>query len=276
MVCGAHLAHWITPADVDYVLGWNKQISALSLEGYLQLSIYLRQWAEIIRENGWEGRVVQALADEPQENNGQTYRQIAAICRKFLPVSPSWTRWKPATSAGQSIIGCSSGTITRSSARPLKSCAVWASCSGTTPAPSPGGKIDEPHARPAAARLPVKFSWMGFGYNLSGFLHWGFNFHRGKGHLDRFLRRAGRSGTFPGRRACRLRGQQLVWHSLRLEAQRAGAEEYELLSMIAARDEQKAHAISNSVCRSFRDYTRRDPKVSGRRPALSCFGGLKS
>lgn len=30
--------------------------------------------------------------------------------------------------------------------------------------------------------------------------------------------------------------------------------------MIAARDEQKAHAISNSVCRSFRDYTR-DPKV---------------
>lgn len=84
--------------------------------------------------------------------------------------------------------------------------------------------------------LPLTVSrlllWMGARYQLSGFLHWSFNYYIG--------------GDIWNRTCCPRKGSQLPagdahivypgphgpWISMRYEAQRAGAEEYELFRLL--------------------------------------------
>lgn len=87
-LCGGHIAHWAEWTGEEYFLSWSPSTGVSTPEGYLQLRRYFTAWADIIRQNGWEGKMTQALADEPQEGNARTYRILAAICRKFLPGVP--------------------------------------------------------------------------------------------------------------------------------------------------------------------------------------------
>ncbi len=98
--------------------------------------------------------------------------------------------------------------------------------------------------------------WMGAFYRLSGFLHWGFNYYIGsdiwhsaccphKGALlpagDAHIVYPGKNGPLP---------------SMRFEAQRAGAEDYELLIQALKAAPEKTEQLIKKVCTSFRNYTR--------------------
>ena len=87
-LCGGHVAHWHEWDDSEYYPNWDSTTGVSTPQGYLQLRLYFSQWAQVIRANGWQGRITQALADEPQTHNDKTYRALAAICRKFLPGVP--------------------------------------------------------------------------------------------------------------------------------------------------------------------------------------------
>ncbi len=82
------MAHWHEWDDSEYYPNWDSTTGVSTPQGYLQLRLYFSQWAQVIRANGWQGRITQALADEPQTHNDKTYRVLAAICRKFLPGVP--------------------------------------------------------------------------------------------------------------------------------------------------------------------------------------------
>lgn len=87
-LCGGHIAHWSEWTGEEYFLAWDSSTGVTTQEGYLQLRRYFTAWAGIVRENGWEGRMTQALADEPQQGNARTYRILACIFRRFLPGVP--------------------------------------------------------------------------------------------------------------------------------------------------------------------------------------------
>lgn len=84
-LCGGHLAHWNEWTEKEYFLSCSPKTGVSTLEGFLQLSLYFKQWSEIIRKNHWHPCMTQTLADEPQETNAETYRILSCICRKFMP-----------------------------------------------------------------------------------------------------------------------------------------------------------------------------------------------
>ena len=98
--------------------------------------------------------------------------------------------------------------------------------------------------------------WMGALYRLSGFLHWGFNYYIGDDiwhsaccpHKGALLPAGDAHIVYPG--------PQGPYKSMRFEAQRAGAEDWELLEQAFQRAPEETENLIRSVCTSFRDYTR--------------------
>ena len=94
MLCGGHIAHWQQWDDGEYYPNWDASLGVSTPQGYLQLRRYFTQWAEVIHRNHWQHCMAQALADEPQTHNDQTYRVLAGICGNSSPASPFWMRWR--------------------------------------------------------------------------------------------------------------------------------------------------------------------------------------
>jgi hypothetical protein len=103
--------------------------------------------------------------------------------------------------------------------------------------------------------------WVNYRYSLAGFLHWGWNFWGPEPtkstqpviNMNLTLLPSGDAYVvYPDR-------ERLSVHpSIRLEAMRAGIEDYELLSALARRDKATADAIAREAVASFTDYVR-DP-----------------
>jgi hypothetical protein len=100
--------------------------------------------------------------------------------------------------------------------------------------------------------------WGNYKYNLTGFLHWASQ-HYQPGQ-DPFTqncplhRNADNVGQLPpGDTHILYPGKGEAWMSMRLEAEREGAEEYELLRILAEKDKSAADEICTSMFRSFKD-----------------------
>ncbi|MEG0692508.1 MAG: DUF4091 domain-containing protein [Oscillospiraceae bacterium] len=253
-ICGAHIAHWHTWNETEYFLGWADTVSTLSTEGYLQMKLYFEAWAKVLYRNDWWKQTTQALADEPQTHNDIAYRAMAAVFRKYLPSIPIvdavetvnlgggvdvWVPKQDTYEKNKNAFDC------------LKNVGenIWFyTCA------FPAGQIMN-----RSMDLPLTVSrlvlWMGFGYDLSGFLHWGFNYYIGSDiwnsaccpHKGKLLPAGDAHVVYPG--------QNSVWPSMRFEAQRGGAEDYELLMQLAKYDYEKAQELTARVCTSFRSYT---------------------
>lgn len=253
-LCGGHIAHWSEWTGEEYFLAWDSSTGVTTQEGYLQLRRYFTAWAGIVRENGWEGRMTQALADEPQQGNARTYRILACIFRRFLPGVPiidavettdlgggidiwvpkqdTYEKWQDAfrtlQDAGEEIW--------------FYTCAF------------PAGRIMN-----RSMDLPLTVSrlllWMGARYHLSGFLHWGFNYYIGSDiwnhaccpHKGALLPAGDAHIVYPGTNG--------PWISMRYEAQRAGAEEYELFRLLEEVRPGRGKEIISPACTDFRNYT---------------------
>lgn len=259
-ICGAHVAHWNKWDEKEYFLSWSPHFSIATQEGYLQLKKYFSAWAKAIRENNWEGRVTQALADEPQIHNGNTYRILASIFRKFLPGVPiidavettdlgggidiwvpkqdTYEKWKE------------SFDILKESGEEM-----WFYTCAFPAGPIMNRSMDIPLS---ASRLVL---WMGALYRLTGFLHWGFNFYIGHDVM--------RSACCPHKGALLPAGDAHIVYpspdgplpSVRYMAQLTGAEDYEILTQLISHKPDTADRLIREACTSFRDYTSDGKKV---------------
>lgn len=267
MLCGGHIAHWHEWDDSEYYPNWDQTTGISTPQGYLQLRLYFTAWARVISANGWQNRMTQALADEPQTHNDRTYRILAAICRKFLPNIPildavettnlgggidiwvpkqdTYEKWMPAYEA-------------------LKAAGeeMWFYTCAFPAGPAMNRSMDLPLT---VSRLVL---WMGALYRLSGFLHWGFNYYIGEDiwhsaccpHKGALLPAGDAHIVYPG--------PDGPLRSLRLEAQRGGSEDYELLMQAIAHDPDGTDALIRTVCTTFRDYTRSGAAVDAARLQL--------
>lgn len=266
-LCGGHIAHWHAWDEQEYYPNWSRTLRVTTTEGYLQLRLYLTKWREIILKNNWQECMAQALADEPQTHNDMTYRILAGIFRKFLPGIPIIDAVETTNLGGGIDIWVPKQDTYekwRGEYEKLQSAGetMWFYTCAFPAGPIMNRSMDLPLTASRA------LFWMGAYYRLDGFLHWGFNYYIG---IDIW-----RSACCPHKGALLPAGDAHIVYpgkdgplrSMRYEAQRAGAEDYELLIQALNTAPSQAEQIIQSVCTDFRNYTRKGQVLADARNRL--------
>ena len=255
---GGHLAGrtggvWKSPT-FDAVMGGPM---ATSGAGNAQLAAMAGQLREEIDARGWRARWLQHVADEPIAENAAEYRILVGMVRKYLPGIPILDATMDPGLAGSVDIWCpqvheyQKHRAGFEAQRRLGDRVWYYTCC------SPGGPwlnrlLDQELLRPAL------LGWAGALFGLDGFLHWGLNHYRAD--QDPFAKSVvphGGNHFLPaGDTHVVYPGADGPWSSLRLEAQREGFEDLELLRVLGRRDPRAAARIVRRAVRSFDCYTR--------------------
>lgn len=254
-LCGGHIAHWHAWDEQEYYSNWNQTLGLSTVDGYLELRLYLTKWEDIIKRNHWQECMMQALADEPQTHNDTTYRILAGIFRKLLPGIPIIDAVETTNLGGGIDIWVPKQDTYekwRDEYEKLKAAGetMWFYTCAFPAGPIMNRSMDLPLTASRA------LFWMAALYQLSGFLHWGFNYYIGSDiwhsaccpHKGALLPAGDAHIVYPGSHG--------PWRSMRFEAQRAGAEDYELLIQAIESSPDETCRIIQSVCTDFRNYTR--------------------
>ncbi len=236
----------------------NGNIPSMSYEGYCYLTQYLPALRDVLRENGWLDRFVMGVADEPNNENCTEFRALCGLIRKIVPE----IRLIDAMSYGN-LHGALDIWVPlnaeydrhREQLESLRAAGdeIWHYvCCG----PREPGYINRFMDYPLLSTRYLH--WGNYKYNLTGFLHWAANCYQpGQNPFTQncpehhntdsvcFLPAGDTHVIYPGK------GEP--WMSIRLEAERESAEEYELLKELAKTDRAKADAICETVFRSFKD-----------------------
>ncbi len=250
-------------------VGWRKswsesmiliagELPSMSYEGYCYLTQYLPALREVLIENGWLDRFVMGIADEPNDANCTEFRALCGLVRKIFPE----IRLIDAMSYGN-LHGALDIWVPlnaeydrhREELETLRAAGdeIWHYvCCG----PREPGYINRFMDYPLLSTRYLH--WGNYKYNLTGFLHWAANCYQpGQDPFTQncpehhnadavcYLPAGDTHVIYPGK------GEP--WMSIRLEAERESAEEYELLCELAKTDKAKADAICESVFHSFRD-----------------------
>jgi hypothetical protein len=250
------------------------KVHATSVEGNKFLAEIARQLMEEIERNGWRGRWIQHVADEPIAVNAADYRILVGMVRKYMPGIPILDATMDPALVGSVDIWCPQAQEyqrhrERFEAERKLGDRVWFYTCCFPGGPWLNRLLDMELLRPAL------FGWGAACYGLEGFLHWGLNHYRPE--QDPFKMSVvghGGSNCLPaGDTHIVYPGTDGPWSSLRLEAQREGTEDYELLRALKERDLKRANAIIRRAFRGFDDYTK-DAKVfrSARKELLMALG----
>ncbi len=234
------------------------KIPAMSYEGYCYLEQYLPALRNVLKGNGWLDRFVMGVADEPNENNWTEYRALCGLVRRIMPE----IRLIDAMSYGD-VYGALDIWVPlnaeydkhRNEWEGLRAAGdeIWHYvCCG----PREPGYINRFMDYPLLSTRYLH--WGNYKFNLTGFLHWASNVYQpGQDPFTQncpehhnadsvgFLPAGDTHVIYPGKGA--------PWMSIRLEAERESAEEYEMLSQLAKTDKALADEICESVFRSFKD-----------------------
>jgi hypothetical protein len=255
---GTHVAGRVDFNAPEFVLTrLGEQVKATGPEGYTYLAQYLSAWYSFLERNGWLDRIVQHVADEPTEHSAQDYRVLSGIVRKFMPSVPildalaqpelggSVDVWVPIENQLDERLDEFIAHQKLGDELWYYTCCI------------PGGKylnrlLDMPLIR---CRY---LHWANYRYGLTGYLHWG---------LNQF-----RTDQDPFEDTCGVHGGDEPWlpagdthvvypgddgpmSSARFEAEAMGAEDFELLKIVAASNPDRADEICQSCFRAFRDYS---------------------
>ena len=250
----------------DFKCAANPAISVDSAEGYELLCCEMQAFADFLKKYGWEDRVLFHVMDEPDvhyktEADLQARRvqflSAANIVRRYLPGVRIIEAVKTLTMrAGIDILVPITDSYQQN--REIFDSAiamgdeVW-----TYVCCAPEGRwlnrfLDQPLIN---GRL---LFWGCVRHNFGGYLHWGYN--QFSGVPDPFTATSARNWTgigtnFPcGDAFIVYPGDGGPWPSMRLEAERMGAQEACLLQALKARDSAACHALIAKVYTAFDEY----------------------
>ena len=233
-------------------------MESMSFECYCYLAQMLPALVNWLKEHDWLDNFILGIVDEPNNANAMEYRALCGLVRKlapelklldamsFGPVHGAIDIWIPLNSEYQ----CHKKEI--DTFRSYGDEIWYYDCCG----PRGDNYINRFMDYPL---LATRYHfWASYRYNLTGYLHWAANFYQ--------------PGQDPFKQSCpehhnadsvcwlpagdthiMYPGEGEPWMSVRLEAQRASAEEYEMLRALAAKDTALADEICLSVCREFND-----------------------
>lgn len=269
-VGGRTRGDWKLPTH-DLVLTGKR---ATSPEGNATLALIARQLMEEIERNGWRGRWIQHIADEPTATNAADYRILAGMVRKYMPGIPILDATMDPGLVGAVDIWCPQVQEyqkhrARFEAQRALGDRMWFYTCCIPGGPWLNRLLDMELLRPAL------FGWAAALYGLDGFLHWGLNWYRPE--QDPFKQSVTAHGPdyhLPaGDTHVVYPGTGRPWSSLRLEAQREGFEDLELLRKLQHRDARRAGAIIRRAITGFNAYTK-DVRTfrAARRALLEALG----
>jgi hypothetical protein len=215
-------------------------------------------------EKGWKAIYLQHVLDEPHGDEPAAYARIAALAKRHLPGVPTLDAidahdvpeaLREASDVWVPQLGRFDDQLALLAERQRAGHEVWFyTCL------FPRGRymnrlMDFPLLK---TRL---LHWLNYRYSLTGFLHWGWNFWGPEPlkdtqpviNMNQTLLPSGDAFiVYPDR------ARLSVFPSIRLEAMRAGIEDYEMLVALGRRDRAAADAIAREAVASFTDYVR-DP-----------------
>lgn len=242
---------------------------ATGMAGNAVLADACGQLMKEIDSHGWRGRWIQHVADEPTEANAIQYRLVAGMVRKYMPGLPIMDATLDTGVVGAVDIWCPiAHRYQRDRATFLAQQAlgdrVWFyTCC------KPGGAylnrlLDQELIR------PTLLGWATVAFKLDGFLHWGLNwYHENQDPFSQSVVSHGGANCLPaGDTHIVYPGRGGPWSSLRLEAQREGFEDAELLRVLQARRPQSAKVLMAGVIRAMNDYIKDIAKFRQCRRAL--------
>lgn len=252
LISGGFCVCWRHWESADTALLWNTKIDARSEEGERQLKLYFTRAFECVQKNGWGERYVQSLMDEPQFACAENYCAISALCRAFMPNIKIHDPVETTDLHGAIDSWVVKQTIYEKYIEEFRAVQargeeMWIYTCGFPAGKTMNRIIDLPVA---ASRLPM---WMCYLYGMQGFLHWGYMLHNEEGRANtcfvvaRGLNPAGNSFVV-------YLGDDRPYESIRSHAQRMGAVDFELLTLLGARDKEKALSLVGQLCRTFDDY----------------------
>ncbi|MDD4774276.1 MAG: DUF4091 domain-containing protein [Eubacteriales bacterium] len=259
-------------------VGWRKSwhestiyvkgnIPCMSHEGYLYLSQYLPALHAVLERNGWLDIFAMGIADEPNGENATEFRALCGLVRKFVPDIKLIDAMSYGNLHGALDIWVPLNSEYETHRQQMESLRgngdeIWHYvCCG----PRYGGYINRFMDYPLLATRYLY--WGNYKYNLGGYLHWAANCYQSGMSADGT---AYRQDPFtcncpehhntdsvcflpPGDTHVIYPGDGEPWMSIRLEAHRESAEEYELFKLLEAADKAKADEICSLAFRSFKD-----------------------
>ncbi len=226
-------------------------IYVLSTRGRKIYTAFLTALNDMLTEMGWRDISIVHISDEPKELCASDFRIICGIARKYLPgiklidaieiffLQDALDIYVPKDHYFQ---------MNRNDFEDLRDGRneLWYyTCN------MPGGRwlnryIDSPLLN---SRL---IHWGNFRFNLTGYLHWGFN-HVAEGQ-DPFEETSANPGLPAGDTHLVYPYKDRVLRSLRLMQQKCGVEDYEILRAISLTDKATADKICRTVLYSFNEY----------------------
>ena len=251
-ILGGFVARFNSWDDPDNYLLWDRDVGCTGFEGFRQLKLYFRRAWECVLRNGWQERYMQCLVDEPQFPNSLAYRALSGICRQNMPGVKINDPVETTDIAGACDVWVVKQAVYEkylADFRKLQDTGeeMWIYTCGFPAGATMNRVLDLPLT---VSRLPM---WMCFKYGCPGFLHWGYHAYTPGEGIQDACTEAGNGRKYPAGNAHVVYiGGDGPQYSVRGHLQRAGAEDYELFSLLD--DRGAAVRIIEKVCRTFDDY----------------------
>lgn len=234
-------------SDTTFVVDiLDETVPALSEKAYEFVSQYLTAWRAFLAENGWLDKLCQHVGDEPTDACKEEYRMLSGIVRKFLPGVPLMEAVETFDLDGAVDIWIPKNNYFDEHRDKFERIRGNGEMLWFYTCCYPGGKYlnrlwDMPLIR---TRL---LHWGNYRYDLRGYLHWGFNWC----DLDKDPFNQTDILFPPGDTHISYPAGAEVWGSMRLEAMRAGVEDYELLLQLSRVDKGRADDLCRFVLLEF-------------------------
>ena len=270
-IMGGFVARFRRWDDPDNYLLWDRDVGCTGIEAFRQLKLYFRRAWECVLKNGWRERYMQCLVDEPQFPNSLAYRALSGICRQSMPGVKINDPVETTEIAGACDVWVVKQAVYEkylADFRRLQDTGeeMWIYTCGFPAGATMNRVLDLPLT---VSRMPM---WMCFKYGCPGFLHWGYHAYTPTEGMQDVCTEAGNGQKYPAGNAHAVYiGTEGPLYSVRGHLQRAGAQDYELFSLLP--DREAAVRIIEKVCRTFDDYDgAADSFDEARRELLEALG----
>ena len=252
-IMGGFVARFHQWDESEHYLLWDKETGVTSTEGYRQLKLYFTKAWQCVLLNGWQQQYMQCLVDEPQFPNSLAYRALSCICRKCMPGIQIHDPVETTDIAGAVDVWVVKQTVYETYLKTYQQLQemgeeLWTYTCGFPAGATMNRAVDLPLT---VSRLPM---WMCYKYGLKGFLHWGYLLHNQEVEKETCYKVEEGIKYPPGNSFIVYPGDGRPWYSVRGHAQRAGACDFELFTILGRQNKQQALELIEAVCHTFDDY----------------------
>jgi hypothetical protein len=239
------------------------------VESFLQQ--FLREYAIHVKEQGMAGRVFIHIGDEPHGSQMEDYARIASVAHRCAPelriiealdVSKDYEFFDEHVDVWVPLLGRYDAHVDLIRARREAGKHVWHYTCLFPRGRHPNRFVDYPLLKTRVLH------WMNYRWDLTGYLHWGWNAWT-PDPFNELEPEWGGGSTLPAGDAFIVYpGATGVLDSIRYEQMLEGIQDYELLRSLGERKREAAQAIAEEVAPSFTDYMREPARFRAARSRL--------